>query len=88
MRAMRNNIDAIAINKTGLANDQHHKRRILEYEFKATGNRAIAAALNQQYQMDERGKAQKRNSAKPSTIDRKGDRPRRKNFNSPEAFNL
>jgi len=45
LRKMRDNIDAITMGKTGLANDQHYKRRILEREFTATGNLAIASVL-------------------------------------------
>jgi hypothetical protein len=61
MRTMRDNIDAITLGKTGLANDQHYKRRILERDFTATGNLAIDSVLNQQYQMDELRKAQNQN---------------------------
>ena len=45
MRTVRDNIDAITINKTGLANDQCYKRRILQREFEATGNLATSQRM-------------------------------------------
>ena len=87
MRSMRDNFDAIAINKTGLANDQCHKRRILEREFNTTGNLAIASVLNQQNKLLRQQKSAKQHSIKPRKLSRTSNRPRRKDFNSPEGFN-
>lgn len=87
MRTMRDNIDAITINKTGLANDQYLKRRILEREFAASGNLAIASALKQQCKLIERQNAAKKYGTPRPKSGRTSDSPRRKDFNSPEGFN-
>jgi hypothetical protein len=87
MRTMRDNIDANTIGKTGLANDQCYKRKILEREFEATGNLAIKAALDQQQQMIDRQKSAKRSSTTSRSKKHNSDHLRRKDFNSPEGFN-
>lgn len=87
MRTMRDNIDAIIIGKTGLANDQCYKRRILEREFKATGKLAFALVLNQQHDSEQRQHAAKRKRAKSRKSRHPNDRPRRRDFNTPEGFN-
>ena len=87
MRTMRDNLDANFINKTGLENDQCKKRNILQREYVATGDPAIAAALNQQQTMTDRQKSAKRSAPKSRTNRSTSSRPRRRDFNSPEAFN-
>ena len=87
MRTMRDNIDANTIGKTGLANDQCYKRKILEREFEATGNLAIKAALDQQQRMIDRQKSAKQPAPESRSTNHDSDRPRRKDFNSPEGFN-
>lgn len=87
MRVMRDNIEATAIGKTGLANDQHYKRRILEREFKATGNQDIASVLIQQQQATDRADAAKRYNTKPRQTRQSDGRRKRKDFKSPEGFN-
>jgi len=87
LRGVRDNIDAIAINKTGLANDQCFKLRILEREYAETGNPAIGSVLNKNQQMQERQRTLRRSSAKPRTLRQASDRPRRRDFNPPEGFN-
>lgn len=86
LRTMRDNIDAIAINITGLANDQRLKRRILEREFKATGNLAIASVLNQQQKIKNRQIVARRDAIRPRKARQTSNRKRRKDFRSPEGF--
>ena len=87
MRSVRDNIDAIRIGKTGLANDQHYKRRILEREYEATGNLAIAAVLARQTKEEERQQASKFYNTKRRQTRKNDCRPMRKVFRSPEGFN-
>jgi len=85
MRSVRDNIDAIRIGKTGLANDQHYKRRILEREYEATGNLAIAAVLARQTKEEERQQASKFYNTKRRQTRKNDCRPMRKVFRSPEG---
>lgn len=87
LRSVRDNIDSIRIGETGLANDQHYKRRILEREFKATGNLAIASVLDQERKHRQRQEAARRHNTKPRRVRNRDGRPRRKDFKSPEGFN-
>ncbi|WP_039016868.1 hypothetical protein [Halocynthiibacter namhaensis] len=80
LRSMRDIINAIALNKTGFANDQCYKLRILESDYAVTGNEVIASILNQQ-------KAAKRSSTKRKASRQTSDHPRRKDYKSPEGFN-
>ena len=87
LRNVRDNIDTRNLGQTGLKNDQQIKRRILKREFDATGNPAIAIALNQQSKLVARQAAAKtygqpKRRTKP--IKQQGQR---KNFASPEGFN-
>jgi hypothetical protein len=84
---MRDNFDAIAINKAGLAKKQHHMRRILERNLKVTGDPAIASALNKKQKMIEQQENVERYARKPRQKCTKNAPPKRKDFKSPEGFN-
>ncbi|WP_461427700.1 hypothetical protein [Gymnodinialimonas sp.] len=70
-----------------MANDQCLKRKILEREFEATGNAAIASVLHHQAKMVEREKDQRQYATPRRKTKRSGDKPRRRDFKSPEGFN-
>lgn len=87
LRSVRDNIDTRNLGQTGLRNDQQIKRRILEREFDATGNPAIATALNRQSKLVARQTAAK-TYGQPKRRTKPIKQPgQRKNFASPEGFN-
>lgn len=87
MRRLRDNLDAKAIGFSGLANDQHCKRRILEREYAATGDKAIETTLRKQAKMKARQRATRRHLQHfRSPINQDTD-PKRKDYKTPEGFN-
>lgn len=88
MRRLQDNLDAARIGNTGLGNDQFLKRRILEREFAAMGNPAIEAALQQQHKLIAQSTAAKSHAVGAKKTRKGGTQPRRKDYQSPEGFNL
>lgn len=87
LRSVRDNLDAIAIGQTSLPKTQRAKRRILQREFDATGDPAIAAALNQQTKAEDRRRAAIKYGTPRKRLQSKPVPGQRKDFASPEGFN-
>jgi len=88
LNRLRDNIDLIQIAKgTGLANDQHLKRRVLERHVATTGNVTIASALEQQHRAIERHAAAQFYMRTSTSSKTRAGNLRRKDFKTPEGFN-
>ena len=86
LRRMRDNLDAIKIGLAGLGVDQRLKRQILQRELQATGDPAMAAALNSQYALTRQHKAARMHATVQFPPNDTTAR-RRKDYRSPEGFN-
>lgn len=87
-RTMGNALDAVQIGLNGLAADQFLKRRILIREVKATSDITIVSVLANQDKVIARTKAAVEYGTPKRKHTSSTNRRRRKDFKSPEGFNL